>query len=425
MRIGEWIRSVFGVRLTSHGPTGISHVHRPQGECFDTLDATQLSRRDGEKWATADEGVLSSWVADMDYPTAPAVREALHRRVESDLGYPAWFDDSDGGPLGQVFAERMLRRFRTVVDGTHVRMFTDINQALLATLHVATEPGDAVLLHTPACPPFVDVITRAGRRALTVPMEPTSQGWKFDPVAMEGAARDLGSGRCRILFLVNPHNPTGRVLVRDELEDLAEIVLRHDLLVISDEVHADLVFAPHQHIPFASLSNEIASRTVTLTSGSKAFNLAGLRCAVAHAGPRWIREAFDERRGLMSGQVGVLGVEALKAAWTDGDGWLDQVLTVLDRNRRLVADGLPDSIGYQMPEATFLAWLDCRRLGLGTDPMPFFRDEAKVLLFSGSAFGPAGDGFVRLNFATSRPVLDEKLARLRTALACASATTSH
>jgi cystathionine beta-lyase len=391
-------------------------VSRSQEGCFDTLDLAQLSRRDGEKWATADEGVLSSWVADMDYPTAPAVREALHRRIESDLGYPAWFDDSDGGPLGQVFAERMLRRFGTVMDGTHVRMFTDINQALLATLRIATVPGDAVLLHTPACPPFVDVVNRAGRRALTVPMEPTERGWTFDPVIMEHAAQDPGIGRCRVLFLVNPHNPTGCVLRREELESLAELALTHDMLVISDEVHADLTYAPHQHIPFASLGNEIAARTVTLTSGSKAFNLSGVRCAVAHIGPRRIREAFDERRGLMSGQVSVLGVEALKAAWTDGDGWLDQVRTVLDRNRHLVAEGLPDGIGYRMPEATFLAWLDCRRLGLGADPMAFFRDEAKVLLFSGPAFGPAGDGFVRLNFATSGPVLDEKLTRLHAAL---------
>ena len=383
---------------------------------FDNLDLRDLSWRDGEKWSGVGDGVLASWVADMDFATAPPVREALLRRSGGDLGYPSWFDQSGGGPLGDVFAARMLRRFGIALDAAHVRMFTDLNQAMLATLHVATKPGDAVVLHTPACPPFISVIGRIGRRPLTVPLQPTDSGWEFDPDRIERTVTDQGLGRCRVLFLVNPHNPTGRVFRRDELETLAELALRHDLLVISDEVHADLTHAPHQHIPFASLGEEIASRTVTLTSGSKAFNLAGVRCAVAHVGPESVREAFDELSGLMFGQVGVLGVEALKAAWTDGDVWLDDVLAVLDRNRRRLADRLPAGIRYRMPEGTFLAWLDCRELGLGADPVPFFRDEAKVLLFSGTAFGANGDGFVRLNFATSAPVLDEKLDRMATAL---------
>ncbi|MET7869447.1 MalY/PatB family protein [Streptomyces cyaneofuscatus] len=391
---------------------------------FDSLGVPQLSHRDGEKWASAGTA-LSSWVADMDFPVAPSVREALRRRIDGDLGYPAWFDESDGGPLGELFGERMRRRFGTALDGRRVRMFTDLNQAMLATLHVATAPGDAVLLHTPACPPFVDVMEKFGRRPLAVPMRQSERGWEFDAELMERAAEDGGSGRCRVLFLVNPHNPTGRVFRREELEGLAELALRNDLLVIADEVHADLTFAPHRHIPFASLSAEIADRTVTLTSGSKAFNMSGIRCAVAHVGPRRVREAFDDQRGLLFGQVGVLAVEALKAAWTDGDGWLEQVKAVLDRNRHLVAEGLPGEIGYRIPEATFLAWLDCRRLSVGADPMPFFRDEAEVLLFSGPSFGPAGEGFVRLNFATSASVLDMKLVRIRAAMDRLPSRTRH
>lgn len=380
---------------------------------FDSLDESDLLRRDGEKWAAVEAGMLSSWVADMDFPTAPAVREALRRRIEGDLGYPAWFDQSGGGPLGGVFAERMRRRFGAQVDETHVRLFTDVNQAMLATLQVATRPGDAVLLHAPACPPFIDVIEKTGRRPLTVPLQGNGTSWEFDPELMERAAASHDPGRRRVLFLVNPHNPTGRVFRRDELEHMAELALRHDMLVVSDEVHADLTYPGHRHIPFVSLSDEIAARTVTLTSGSKAFNLSGVRCAVAHIGPKAVRDALDERHGLMFGQVGVLGVEALKAAWTQGDDWLDDVTRVLDRNRRRVAECLPDGLRYRLPEATFLAWLDCRGLRLpDPDPMPYFRDEAKVLLFSGPAFGAAGNGFVRLNFATSGPLLDEKLARM-------------
>ncbi|MEV6580886.1 aminotransferase class I/II-fold pyridoxal phosphate-dependent enzyme [Streptomyces sp. NPDC051582] len=383
---------------------------------LDSLDLSRLSQRDGEKWATAGDGMLASWVADMDFPIAPAIRRALLRRADGDLGYPPWFDESRGGPLGEVFAERTLHRYGHRPDPTHVRLFTDINQAMLATLQVATDPGDAVLLHTPACPPFVDVIEKIGRRALTVPIQEGEDGWQFDPALMERTAADEGAGRCRVLFLVNPHNPTGRVFRRDELESLAELVLRFNLLVISDEVHADLTHAPHQHTPFASLSPEIAARTVTLTSGSKAFNLAGIRCALAHIGPQAVRDGVDARRGLLFGQVGVLAVEALKAAWTSGDAWLDEVLAVLDRNRRLLTERLPEGIRCRTPEATFLAWLDCRQLDIGQDPMPFFRDEAKVLLFSGPAFGAGGDGFVRLNFGTSQQVLEETLERMSAAL---------
>lgn len=380
------------------------------------VELDQLLQRDGEKWAFAEEGVIASWVADMDFPVAPEIREALVRRAATDLGYSPWFDESDGGPLGQVYAARTLRRFGYLPEPSHVRMFTDINQAMSAMLQIATKTGDGVLLHSPSCPPFVDVIQRIGRRPLTVPMSLGAQGWEFDPGLMQRAATDGGSRQCRVLFLVNPHNPTGRVLRRDELELIAELALRQDLLVISDEVHADLTYAPHQHIPFASLGDEIAARTVTLTSGSKAFNLAGTRCAVAHIGPPEIRDALDARRGLSFGQVGVLAVEALKAAWTDGDAWLSSVLAVLDRNRRRLAERIPPGIDHRMPEATFLSWLDCRKLPIDGDPTAFFRDQAKVLFSGGGEFGNEWRGFVRLNFATFPGVLEEKLDRMDEAL---------
>jgi cystathionine beta-lyase len=379
----------------------------------DALARRGLAQRDGEKWAMAGDGVLASWVADMDFPIAPAVREALLRRVESDLGYPAWFDEANGGPLGEVYTARTLRRFGYLPEPSYLRLFTDINQGLLATVQVATQSGDGVLLHTPACPPFVADLKRIDREPVTVPMISREETWEVDLDMMDRVAADR---QCRVLFLVNPHNPTGRVLRRDELEGIAQLALRRNMLVISDEVHADLAYAPSRHIPFASLNSEVAASTVTLTSGSKAFNLAGIRCAVAHVGPQRVRDALDARRGLLFGQVGVLAVEALKAAWTDGDGWLDDVRTVLDRNRRRLAERLPAGIGYRMPEATFLAWLDCRRLGLGDDPAGFFRDEAKVLFFSGPSFGPEGEGFLRLNFATYPRVLEQMLDRMDTAL---------
>ncbi|WP_018680182.1 MalY/PatB family protein [Actinokineospora enzanensis] len=374
------------------------------------------THRDGEKWAKAADGVLPAWVADMDFPVAPAIRRALIERIDTDLGYPAWFNEPDGAPLGEVYAARMHRRHGFPVEPTHVRLFTDVNQAIWVLLHLATEAGDAVAVHTPACPPLLDVLHAADRPARHVPMVSGRDGWGFD---LERLDRDLTRGdpaRCRLVILVNPHNPTGRVFSRTELEGLAELVLRHDLLVLSDEVHADLAYAPHRHLPFAALGAEIRRRTMTVTSASKAFNLAGVRCAVAHIGVPEVRAALDAQRGLPYGQVGVLAVEAVRAAWTSGDAWLDGVRATLAVNRRILLEGLPAEIGHHPPEATFLSWLDCRGLGVGADPAGFFEREAKVMLFSGPAFGPGGDGFVRLNFATDRGVLTEILHRIRGAV---------
>lgn len=383
---------------------------------LDALDLTALAQRDGEKWAVARHGVLPAWVADMDFPISPVIRRALVRRINTDLGYPAWFDQTGGGPLGEVFAERMRRRFGFVADPSHVRLFTDINQAMQVVLHLGTSTGDAIALHTPACPPFVEAFTKLGRPPRAVPIRCRYGQWQLDMDRLADELRGRGATPCRALLLVNPHNPTGRVFRREELKELAGLAIEHDLLVISDEVHAELTYPGHQHVPFAALSDEIAARTVTLTSGSKAFNLAGVRCAVAHIGVKEIRDAVDAQRGILFGQVSALGVDALKAVWTGGDGWLETVRALLERNRWRVAEQLPDCIGYVMPEATYLAWLDCRTLGLGDDPSAFFEDHAKVLLSRGSEFGPEGKGFARLNFATSLPVLDELLGRMRAAV---------
>ena len=384
---------------------------------LDALDLATLSHRDGEKWAAARHGVLPAWVADMDFPISPVIRQALLRRIDTDLGYPAWFNQTtDGCPLGEVFAERMRRRFEVTVDPSHVRLFTDVNQAMQVVLHLGTSTGDAVAFHTPACPPFEEIFTKLGRPPRPVPIRCRDGHWQLDLDWMADDLRGRGVAPCRALVLVNPHNPTGRVFRQEELKELAALVIEHDLLVISDEVHADLTYPGYRHIPFASLSEEIAARTVTLTSGSKAFNLAGVRCAVAHIGVKEIRDGVDAQRGILFGQVSALGVDALKAAWTDGDSWLDNVRSLLERNRWRVAEQLPGGIGYVMPEATYLAWLDCRSLGLGDDPSAFFKSNAKVLLYRGSEFGPEGDGFARLNFATSLPVLDELLRRMRAAL---------
>jgi cystathionine beta-lyase len=191
---------------------------------------------------------------------------------------------------------------------------------------------------------------------------------------------------------------------------MAEIATRHDLLVISDEIHADLTYEPHRHVSFAAFAPE---RTVTLQSAGKAFNLAGLRCCVAHIGDARVRAALDTLPPLLMGQPGNLGVLGTLAAWQHGDAWLADVRAVLHRNRRTVADGLPAGVGFHLPEATYLAWLDFRPLGLRPDPAARILDRAGLMLSPGHDCGPGGEGFARLNFATGRTVLDDILDRLR------------
>jgi cystathionine beta-lyase len=260
-----------------------------------------------------------------------------------------------------------------------------------------------------------------GRRLVPVPVtaqRPGQDGWSFDPVRLSA---DVAATGARVLVLVNPHNPSGRSFSRAELDAVAAVAEERNLLVIADEVHADLTYPPAAHTPFGSLPGA-AERTVTLTSATKAFNLAGIRCAVAHIGSAAVRSAFAKLPPLMFGAVSAPGVAATLAAWEHGDPWLDAVLGRLSANREIIARELgPLGIGYRPPDATYLAWLDCRGLGLPADPAAFFLSAAKVRLSPGPGFGPGGDGFARLNFATSEAVLTEICGRMAVAARSAAA----
>jgi cystathionine beta-lyase len=249
------------------------------------------------------------------------------------------------------------------------------------TLVQLTQPGDGVITQTPIYPPFLGVIAEHGRTLLANEMPRGASGYELDLESLRDQAK-----RARLLLLCNPHNPTGRAFRREELERVAAIAREFDLFVISDEIHADLVFAPNQHIPFASLSEDAASRTVTLYAASKAFNIAGLRCAVAIFGTPELKKRFS---------------------------------AYLRANRDYVAEfvrsELPGVVHFA-PEATYLAWLDCRALELAPSPHEFFLKRAKVALSEGPNFGEPGVGFVRLNFATSRAILARALEQMTKSL---------
>lgn len=364
----------------------------------------------GIKWSRFGPDVVPAWVADMDIRPPNCVADTIADLVERrDFGYNLQAVEQ----LPDAFVRWQHEHHGWSPDPGLVRRFCDILHGLDTILWYCTEPGDGVVLLTPIYPPFLRALESAGRRLVDVPLDPDR--WRLDPERLRAAVDD----RTRVILLCNPHNPTGRVFDCDELRAIAEIAIERDLLVISDEVWADLVFPGATHVPLATVGDEIAAQTVTLSSASKAFNLAGLRCAVAHVGHAGVAETLDALPAHLLGAVSTPGAEAAIAAWKSGSGWLQSVRGhLLDRRDQLTARlsaGLP-GVGFVVPEATYLAWLDLRPFGLGDDPSERLRDEAGVALSAGADFGIHGCGFARLNFATSAAIVDELVDRLAAAL---------
>lgn len=371
-----------------------------------SLGLEDLRARPGAKWHRP-SGRLAAWVADMDFPVAPAIRDRLVELATTDVGYPDW-PHSGRSHLPELFAERMSRRNGWAPDHARLHELDDVIQGVRIAVHHLTEPGDGIVVHTPAYPPFFDSIEKMGRRTVEVPF----------PFDHDDLDRRLEAERAAMMILCHPHNPTGHVFDRGELTAIAELAARHDLVVVSDEIHADLVHGRQEHVPFASLGAEVAARTVTVSSASKAFNLAGLRWAVLHAGHDPLQRIVSALPPHYLGAPNVMAVAATEVAWSQGDDWLEAVRTVLDENRRRLVDlvqrYLP-GVRYRVPEATYLAWLDCRELEMGDDPAMVFREHG-VELSPGPTFGSQGRGHVRLNFATSPTVLEQVVATMGTAL---------
>jgi cystathionine beta-lyase len=306
----------------------------------------------------------------------------------------------------------MERRFGWHTDPADAVAIGDLVQASFSSVMAFSEPGDAVLLQIPSYPPFMRAIEDTGRRLVANPMRDDGTRWVLDLAAYEAAP----DPRLRMLIFCHPQNPTGRAFSRAELEAVAEFAIRHDLVVVSDEIHADIVYPGNTHIPLASLHPEIAARTITITSATKSFNIPALRCAVMHFGAPALKERFFSRvPSRLLGSPGVTGVDATVAAWDDGQPWLDEILEQLRANRdwlaHTIAADLP-GVTMRVPEATYLAWLDCRNLELPCSAGQFFLDQAKVGLNFGETFGARYPGFARLNFATPAPVLRQIVTRM-------------
>jgi len=375
-------------------------------------ELTRLRQLTCIKWTYHDEDVLPAWVADMDLPPAPVTVEAVRALADrGDFGYN-WHAARQ---LPEVFSAWEERRHAWRPDPEEVRVFCDVMQAVDVALWMRCKPGDGVIVFTPVYPPFLRSATADGRQLIDCPLDP--DGWRLDPERLEAAA---AQPHAKAVLLCNPHNPTGRVFTREELTAIAQVAEKHDLLIVSDEIWCDVVHPGAKHVPMAALGEEVAACTVTLSAASKAFNVAGLHCAVAHIGDERVREGIAALPGHVLGAVGSPGAEATLAAWTGGEPWLAETVKHLTAMRdyaaaRLVAE-LPDA-RFAVPESTYLMWIDVGAYGLGEDPAKFLLDEARIALSSGNDFGEHGIGFVRLNVATSRPILDAVLDRLVSAVA--------
>jgi len=376
------------------------------------LSADELHARTGAKWRMHPPDVLPSFVAEMDFKVAPAVQDAIRELVErEDYGYGQLTDPNQ---LFEAFASWMRIRHGWEPDPAPTLALTDVVQGLVATISAFSEKGAGVVVQTPAYPPFLKSIEWTGRRLVDNPMVDDGTRFVIDLEGLERAAAEAS-----MVFVCNPQNPTGRVLDRAELEGIVAIAVAHDLIIVADEIHADLVYPGTKHVPMETIAGA-ANRTVTLTSATKGFNIPGLRTAIAHFGTPELKTRFDASlpEHLLGGPSRV-GIAATIAAWRHGQGWLDDVMAYLDGNRRRVAAwASAHKLGHHMPEATYLAWLDCRGLALeeGVSPQQHLLERAQVALSHGADFGEAGVGHVRLNFATSTEILEEILDRLGDAL---------
>lgn len=372
----------------------------------------------GSKWSYFPDDVLPMWVADMDFTSPPPVVQALAERVAA--GYFAY--TLDYPPLKEAVVERMAHLYHWHITTDDVLLIPGMVVALNLVARAIGKPGDAILSETPVYGPFLNVPRYNAKFARTIdlryePLDEQTFTYRTDWEALEAAF----SPQTSLYFLCNPHNPGGFCYTRDDLERLAALCLKHKTVICSDEIHSDLLLDPQaQHVPIATLSPEVAHNTITLIAPSKTYNLPGLSCSVAIIQNPELRRAVAEAMQGMGLHVNVLGAVAGEAAYRLGDDWLRAVLAHLRANRDYLVDfvrhNLPQ-LRITAPEATYLAWMDCRNLTIEGEAHSFFLKQARLAFNPGTFFGAVGAGFVRLNFACSRATLDEALERLQAALA--------
>ncbi|MEP7023322.1 MAG: aminotransferase class I/II-fold pyridoxal phosphate-dependent enzyme [Actinomycetota bacterium] len=370
-----------------------------------------LRQRTSFKWRRYPDDVLPAFVAEMDYDLAPPIKAAVTAAIaSSDVGY------AHIGRLGAVFAAFAAERLGWSPDPARIFTIPDVMTGIAEMILALTPPGSAIVISPPVYAPFFFRIGFTGRTIVEAPLARRADGgYDLDPEALD---RVLSQDNVSAYLLCSPHNPVGRVWSADDLRMVADLCHAHGKLVLADEIHAPLVLPGAVQVPFLSLDHPATARAIAFTSASKGWNTPGLKCGVAVAGSDAMAEHLADRwEALLAGHLGVI---ATVAAFEQSLPWLDAVLAQLGQNRglmsQLLAEQLP-AIRYTQPEASFLAWLDCRELGFGDDPAATFLDRGKVALTSGPDFGAPGNGFARLNMGTSPELLREAVRRMAVAVA--------
>jgi cystathionine beta-lyase len=379
---------------------------------FNFDQAIDRASSDSRKWRKyAGRDILPLWVADMDFAAPPAVIAALHRRADHGVfGY--------AGPLPSLVeatVEYCARHYGWKIEPNWIVWIPGLVTGLNLAAKAVGEPGDAILTATPIYPPFMSAPRNQGRETIVVPLGVRRDGrYEFDWPAMERAV----TPRTRLFFLCSPHNPVSRVFTRAELEQVAAFCLKHDLVLVSDEIHCDLILDDLPHTPAALLSPEIAARTITLMAPSKTYNIAGLGCSFALIPDTKLRSQFVRAAAGIVPEMNPLSYAACEAAFREGEPWRQALLAYLRGNRDLIASFLRErlpAITLTPCEATYLAWLDVSALNL-KDPGHYFEQHG-LGFADGAQYGAPAGRFVRLNFGCTRATLAEALQRLQRAVA--------
>jgi len=380
------------------------------------LDLSELQTHRSEKWRAFPKDVLPLPVAEMDFPVADPIRQVLREMIDhSDLGYLGSIPE-----MGTAFAGFAKRRWGWSADPLQVRIAADVGVGIVEVLRVITKAGDKILINSPVYPNFWTWCTETHLEQVDVPLTQSEQAingsnWILD---WDGIEKAYASG-IKAHLICNPHNPLGRVYTYEELSRLADLAKKHNVYVLSDEIHAPLTFAEQKFTPFLSVSENAREVGITITAASKGWNIAGLKCAIIVSENEKVHETLNGIAPATHYRASLLGAFASVAAFEKGEPWLDSAMVEIDKNRNLVAELIAaktPGVGYRIPHCSYLAWLDLTSFNLGEDPSAVLIEKGKVAFVPGVRFGAQSSQFVRLNFATSPQILEEAFNRLATVL---------
>lgn len=375
--------------------------------------------KDSLKWNFAKrmpegEDIIPMWIADMDFETVPEVKDALvERAMQGIYGYS---EMQEG--YYKALSDWTRKRYQWDIKKEWICFSPGVVTGIALTIKALTHPGDKVIIQTPVYSPFFGAVTRSGCELETNSLKLIDGRYTMDFDDLEKKLKDR---RVKVMVLCNPHNPVGRVWKKEELKKLGELCIKNNVVVISDEIHSDLVYKGYKYTPFASISKEFEQNSITCTAPSKTFNLAGLQTSnIIIPNEKFRREYNIALENIEISRLNVFGMVACETAYKYGEKWLEDLLEYLEENKNIVKKYIDEKIpGLKLiePEGTYLLWIDCSRLGLNDEKLKeFMVKKAKILFNGGNSFGHEGQGFQRMNIACSRTILSEALRRLEEAV---------